>query len=173
MYGYANGDPINSSDPFGLSAASNDETSTASDTTSAGTSQSLNIASCAGAALTFSSLAVLDVLTVVSGVKVAAAGVSFAGRTLSAGLASSLSLSTANRYAAAAMGAGDALVNTAIPAAASGFVKDAPLTAAISGTEPGGTIGLSSFIPFSGTAGRVGRVASECATLSNKVPGFR
>ncbi|MEN9807574.1 MAG: hypothetical protein RL756_2094 [Pseudomonadota bacterium] len=65
--------------------------------------------------------------------------------------------------------ASNSLVNTAAPATVKGYVSGLPASGAVSAVEGGSLAGA--LVPFSGTTGRVDRVASQCRNVSEAVLG--
>jgi hypothetical protein len=170
LYGYAGGDPINFSDPFGLcpDSLSTTEREECEKSKAESEQQDLNVVGCAVASLSFSTMAVLDVLFVVSGAQMLSAAGRLAGTTLAAGITPMMGLSGAP--AERALGeAANALVNTAAPAALRGYVAGIPPAAAVSSVSGGSLLGA--FVPFSGTSERVDRVATECQGMSQSALG--
>ena len=168
LYGYANGDPINFSDPFGLRAEDSENGADAASDTTRTEKRSLNLGRCTVAAMSFSTMAVLDVLFVASGAQLVGATGRVAGTTLAGGLAPMMGLSSAPAERAL-LDAPNALVNTAAPALVRGYASGLPAAASVTATGGGSLLGA--LVPFSGTTGRVERVASQCQAISEAVVG--
>jgi hypothetical protein len=168
LYGYAGGDPINFSDPLGLNAESRSDGAQASRDTTRTSEPGLNLAGCAVASFTFSAMAVSDVLFVASGAQLLNATAKVAATTFAGGIAPMLGLSGAPAERAL-LEASNSLVNTAAPATVKGYVSGLPASGAVSAVEGGSLAGA--LVPFSGTTGRVDRVASQCRNVSEAVLG--
>jgi hypothetical protein len=178
LYGFANGDPINFSDPFGLDPcehldpkedreawleckgkqlAQDDPYAVEAD---------LNLAGCALASGNLAGRLVLDVLTVASGAQVVYSGARFGGATLWSFLSSSLGSSAGGSIAVAR---GGTLVGALQSETASSLGSGAASLTV--GSVEGGGLDLSSLVPFSGTTMRRDAVAQNCATFSRIARG--
>lgn len=161
---------MNFSDPFGLcpDSLSTAEREECEKSKAESEQKNLNVVGCAVASLSFSTMAVLDVLFVVSGAQLLNAAGRVAGTTLAAGITPMMGLSSAP--AERALGeAANALVNTAAPALLRGYAAGIPPAAAVTSVSGGSLLGA--FVPFSGTTERVDRVATQCQGVSQAVVG--
>jgi RHS repeat-associated protein len=180
LYGYANGDPINFSDPFGLFAEEgsidcsliedNDawadckrrqyEAEDQQEAEAAARRENFSLGQCTAESGALSTFAVLDAGLAVSGARVVAAGARLTGATLAYGLEVSLGAArSTSATAARTLSAANQTV-AATGAMGRGLVAGVPVSA---GASAATGFSWSDLVPFTGHGERWNAVAENCA----------